>query len=83
MKMTFAILSIDANLLMAKIHDRMPVIIRQEDYTSWIDTTLTDVAKIQAMAQPYPERFMEAYRVSRKVNSPQHDAADLIESAQE
>lgn len=80
---TFTLLTIDANPLMAKIHDRMPVIIRPEDYATWIDTNFTDVTKIQAMAQPYPERFMEAYPVSRKVNSPQHDSPDLIEPEQE
>lgn len=68
---TFTILTVDANSLMAKIHDRMPVIIRPEDYAAWLDTNLTDVIKIQAMVQPYPDRFMEAYPVSRKVNSPQ------------
>ena len=76
---TFAILTIDANPLMAGIHDRMPVIIKPEDYTDWIDTRLTDVTKIQAMTQPYPERFMEAYPISRKVNSPKNDSSDLIE----
>lgn len=81
--MTFTILTVDANPLMARIHDRMPVIIRPEDYPAWIDANLTDVTRIQAMAQPYPERFMEAYPVSRKVNSPRHDSPDLIEPAQE
>lgn len=81
--MTFTILTTNANLLMAEIHDRMPVIIKPEDYAAWVDTNLTDVAKIQAMAQSYPERLMEAYPVSRKVNSPQHDSPDLIGPAQE
>lgn len=80
---TFTLLTIDANSLMSRIHDRMPVIIRPEDYAAWIDPRFTEVTKIQAMAQPYPERFMEAYPVSRKVNSPQHDSPDLIEPAQE
>ncbi len=80
---TFAILTIDANSLMSKIHDRMPVIIRPEDYAAWIDPNFTEVIKIQAMAQPYPDRFMEAYPVSRRVNSPQNDSPDLIEEAQE
>jgi hypothetical protein len=30
------------------------------------------------MAQPYPERFMAAYPISRNLNNPQHDAPDLI-----
>lgn len=80
---TFTILTTDANPLIAKIHNRMPVIIRPEDYAAWIDTNLTDVTRIQAMAQTYPERFMEAYPVSRKVNSPQHDSPDLIEEERE
>lgn len=79
---TFTILTVDANPFMSKIHDRMPVIIKPEDYANWIDINLTDVTKIQAMAQPYPDRFMEAYPVSRKVNSPQHDSPDLIEEQQ-
>jgi putative SOS response-associated peptidase YedK len=76
--MTFTILTITANTLMSHIHDRMPVIIRPEDYTAWLDTKLTDILKIQAMAQPYPERLMELYPVSRNVNNPQYDYADLI-----
>jgi len=34
------------------------------------------------MALPYPDRFMEAYPVSRKVNSPKYDSPDLIEEVQ-
>jgi putative SOS response-associated peptidase YedK len=76
---TFTILTTEANSLMAKIHDRMPVIIKPEDYATWIDTNFTDVIKIQRMTLPYPERLMEAYPVSRKVNSPQHDSPDLMD----
>ena len=79
---TFTILTTNANSLMAKIHDRMPVIIKPEDYTTWLDTNFTDVIKIQAMVLPYPERLMEAYAVSRKVNSPKNDSPDLIEEVQ-
>lgn len=76
--MTFAILTTHANPLMSDIHDRMPVIIKPEDYTAWLDTKLTDILKIQAMTQPYPERFMDAYPISRNLNNPQHDSPDLI-----
>ena len=76
---TFTILTTNANSLMAKIHDRMPVIIKPEDYAPWLDTNFTEVIKIQGMTLPYPERLMEAYPVSRKVNSPKYDSPDLIE----
>lgn len=75
---TFTILTTQANPLMSDIHDRMPVIIKPEDYTAWLDSKLTDILKIQAMAQPYPERLMEAYPISRNVNNPLHDSPDVI-----
>ena len=79
---TFTILTTEANPLMAKIHDRMPVIIQPENFGTWLDHDLTDVDKIQELIRPYPERLMEAYPISRKVNNPKNDSADLIEQAQ-
>lgn len=76
--MTFTILTTNANLMMTDIHDRMPVIIKPEDYSAWLDNKLTDILKIQAMTQPYPERLLEAYPISRNVNNPQHDSPDVI-----
>jgi putative SOS response-associated peptidase YedK len=76
---SFAILTTGSNPLMTEIHNRMPVIIRPEHYVAWLDPGLTDVETLQGMVTPYPERFMEAYRVSRKVNNPANDGPDLIE----
>lgn len=80
--LTFTILTTEPNPLMAEIHDRMPVIVRPEDYGRWLDPALDDVAELQGMVGPYPERLMEAYPVSRKVNSPANDGAELLERAQ-
>ena len=76
---TFAVLTTEANALMAEIHNRMPAIIRPEDYASWLDPEVSDVVRLQGMLVPYPERAMEAYPVSRRVNSPANDGPDLIE----
>lgn len=75
---TFTILTTSANPLMARIHERMPVIIKPENYADWLDGKLNDVIKIQAMTEPYPERLMEAYPVSRELNNPHHDSPELI-----
>ena len=40
---TFAIITTDANELVAEIHDRMPLIIAPADYTRWLATTLIPV----------------------------------------
>lgn len=76
---TFTILTTEPNPLMATIHSRMPAIIRPESYALWLGHGLTEVEALQAILGPYPERLMEAYPVSRKVNSPAHDGPDLIE----
>jgi putative SOS response-associated peptidase YedK len=75
---TFTILTTHANPLISDINDRMPVIIKPEDYAAWLDSKLTDILKIQAMAQPYPERLMETFPISRNINDPLHDSPDLI-----
>ena len=75
---TFTILTTTANHLMSRIHERMPVIIKPDDYAAWLDSSLTDVTRLITMIGPYPERLMEAYPVSREVNNPRHDSPELI-----
>lgn len=76
--LSFSLLTTEPNPLVAKIHDRMPVIIPPEDYSNWLDPAFTDVTRIQMIAKPYPERLMESYLVSHEINNPLHDSAELI-----
>lgn len=80
---TFAILVTEPNPLVAAIHDRMPAIIRLEDYAAWLDPAVTDIEALQRMLGPFPERLMEAYPVSRRVNNPASDGPDLIARVEE
>lgn len=77
--LTFALLTTAPNPLMAKIHDRMPVIIPPADYARWLDPALTDAAAVQRLMMPFPEAAMEAWPVSRRVNSPKNDGPELLE----
>lgn len=79
---TFTILTTTANSLMAEIHDRMPVIVRPENYLSWLDPKLTEVSKIQELIVPFSAECMEAFPVSSKVNSPRNDSAELLRLAE-
>lgn len=76
---TFTILTTAANSLMATIHDRMPVIIAPENYAEWLDSTVNDVHRLHTMISPYPECSMEAYPVSKRVNSPADEGVELVE----
>ena len=73
-----SILTTTANDLMAPIHDRMPVILRPEEFDFWLDRTVTDQVKLQRLFQPYPAVLMTAWPVSRLVNSPANDSSDCI-----
>lgn len=73
-----AIVVTDANRLMAKIHDRMPVIVAREDYARWLDPHLTDPNSILPMLAAYPADEMLAYPVSARVNNARNEGPDLI-----
>jgi putative SOS response-associated peptidase YedK len=72
-----AVLVTAANELMAKIHDRMPVIVRPEHYPAWLDAKLTESQAITPMLEPYPAEEMRAYPVSTRVNNARNEGPDL------
>ena len=75
---SFTIITTSPNELVAKIHDRMPVILHREDETRWIspkpDPSLT------VLLNPFPAGLMEAYPVSDLVNSPRNDTPEIFEN---
>ncbi|MCW5718273.1 MAG: SOS response-associated peptidase [Bauldia sp.] len=73
-----AIIVTEANAVVAPLHDRMPVIIPAEVYGRWLDPETT-VEEAKAMLRPFPPEFMEAYPVSKRVNSHVNDDEALIE----
>ncbi len=75
-----ALIVTGANELMARIHERMPVIVAPEDYARWLDPRLDDPVAIQEMLQPFPAELMRAYPVSTRVNNVKNDAPDLIDT---
>lgn len=72
---TFAIITVPANALVATIHQRMPAILRPQDYARW----LSDNADAQDLLRTFPAEAMRMWPVSMRVNSPQNDDPALIE----
>lgn len=73
--LTGAIITTKPNKEMKKIHDRMPVILHKEDYSTYLD----DSDKAKKLLVPYTGS-LEMYRVSTKVNSAQNDSEELTEA---
>jgi len=76
---TYTIITTIPNDLVQPIHNRMPVILHPDDEAMWIDPKMNDTAALRALLQPFPNALMEAYPVSRAVNTAAIDTPALIE----
>lgn len=74
-----AILTTEANDVLRPVHDRMPVILRPEDYELWFDEDVRKTDLLKNLLRPYPAREMTGYPVSTLVNSARKQGAELIE----
>ncbi len=72
------IITTQPNELVASIHNRMPVILLPEAREQWLDTTLHDEHALSSLLMPYPAQAMAARPVSRLVNDPRREGAELI-----
>lgn len=75
---TFTILTTVANGLVAPLHDRMPVILSPDEYSTWLDRNTTNPAGLVHLFQPYPADLMEVHPVSPLVNKVGNDGSDLV-----
>jgi putative SOS response-associated peptidase YedK len=73
------LLTTSPNGLMQPLHNRMPVILQPRDYELWLDPGVVRAELLQPLLVPYPAEEMEAYPVSRRVNSPDNDDPRCIE----
>ena len=70
---TCAILTTVANATIGPIHNRMPVILSQENLSVWLDGNAADSEKLLALLSPYSAEKIFAYPVSTMVNNPKND----------
>jgi putative SOS response-associated peptidase YedK len=73
----FTIVSAPANVVVARVIDRMPVILPKELWRSWLNPE-TDAASLQAILTPFDADKMEAYPVTRKVNQKGFDGPECV-----
>jgi putative SOS response-associated peptidase YedK len=84
---TFTILTTAANEAMAKIHDRMPVILDPADAQVWLHHPTaaagTDDPTLNLSITQYPAERMLFTPVSRQVNSPRNDGPECVQPVPE
>lgn len=79
---TAAILTTGASGDIAHIHDRMPVVIKPEDFERWLDCRTQEPRDVAHLMRTPEEGFFEAIPVSDKVNKVANTGPDLQERAE-
>ncbi len=73
------IITTAANALMEPIHDRMPVILGNKDWPTWLDVEFKDKDLLKGLLKPCDPDVLDAYPISTLVNNPGNDVAKCIE----
>lgn len=73
---TFSIITTMPNTLMEPIHQRMPVILPKEEEQRWLEEK--DESLLHELLKPINDSNMEAYPVSKRVNSPANNDEKIV-----
>ncbi|MNP12586.1 putative SOS response-associated peptidase YedK [compost metagenome] len=80
---TCTIITTTPNSLMKDIHDRMPVILRRDEESLWLNRDHDDEATLMSLLRPYAAEQMHAYPVSTAVGNVKNDGKELIEECKD
>ncbi len=76
---TCTIITTQANDIVSQIHNRMPVILNEEDRKTWLNPNIKDYNLVTPLLKPFLPERMYAYQVSTKVNSALNEIPECIE----
>jgi putative SOS response-associated peptidase YedK len=68
----------EPNELIAPVHDRMPVLLPESAWTTWLDPDNQDVAALAKLLVPAPSEQLEMWPVSAAVNSADNKDSEVV-----
>ena len=77
------IITTGANELLSELHDRMPVILGEEEYDRWLDPKFDDAETLKSLLGPYAALDMTCYPVSTIVNNARNETPECVERLDE
>ncbi len=75
---TCTIVTTEANELLKPIHNRMPVIIPEDQQDLWLDPAVQEKEPLLSLLNAFDSKEMDFYDVSPMVNSPKNNSPDII-----
>lgn len=76
---SFTIATTTPNELCAKLHNRMPVVLKPEAWPAWLGEEPADPTRLKALLAPYPSDNMICWPVSPRVGNVKNNNPSLIE----
>ena len=77
---SFAIITTNANALLAPLHDRMPVVVPPDGWDDWLGENPMTERAVNTLPRPYPEKAVAFWAVDRRVGNVRNDSPDLFVS---
>ncbi|MBI2513046.1 MAG: SOS response-associated peptidase [Opitutae bacterium] len=75
----FAIVTTTPNELVAPLHDRMPVMLSDDESAhAWLGDAPLPAGQLEALCTPFPADAMRSHRVDPRMNSARHEGLDCI-----
>lgn len=70
---TVAILTCEANGVVGRLHNRMPVILQPEQFEPWLGGEETELETARELMKPVPDDFLQAAEMDPKINDSRID----------
>ena len=75
---TFTIVTTTPNRVVAELHDRMPVVVPEDAWDTWLDPQPRDPGELRALLEPTDAVALEIAPASRLVNDVRNDGPQLL-----
>lgn len=79
---TCSIVTVEANAVIAPLHDRMPAILGPDEEGQWLDVSHVDGREAAQLLRPCPDDWLRIYAVSPRMNRPSVNDPECIVSAE-
>lgn len=74
------VITMTPNELIEPLHDRMPVILAEDDWPAWLGEVPATEDQLKALLKPFPADRMKLWRVSKDVGNWRNDGPHLVDA---
>jgi len=72
------VLTCNPNNAMAELHDRMPVILPESDWPTWLGEAAATKEELLALLKPCPDAALKIWAVNKKVGNVRNQGTELL-----